>query len=1526
MIRLIPLGIFTLLFIPSLFAQSGQYPYPLWPSDPIPGWPGVNADEEHTIEKLTDRKRPKDPRPALYGHPEFLAYPGAVHHLRGFLQRYLPPLPIYNHNTLHKNFILHQQPDYAGRCTDFAEPVYYNPMYGKRSRTKQNRPAVKVLPLKRGDTIKFTIGKLNHTLYALRPIVAAPGVTTVEEHKLLFFKLRINDLDDPAKMNGYILRAPCLDNFYAVTEFNFRSHADGREFRAELSLLPHSDIDVVLHNVDLHSRFGELARRRGKKRAVEGGWLPTDQSKWQTIWEKNHKKNPRQYDDFIKNRYADRTPEEQKAHDDLVWEFWVAPLNTNRGGWGWYLQKIDSTPLRLAPAPEEWKEKARRYQEFAEACLKSEGIYKKLDFKRLNPFLELDEGKAWLDTKGEYQAQTPAYQLKDVGVHKLGTWKNEIVDGKPKRVYAPGDKLGMAADLDLSGKTPLLKGQKADLNQIRFRGKLNINGKPVGNTIRETHLVSKDWRYFDETLRVGVRRIVEVKPGFYYDTNRLDWGSSVTSLGNHFHHISPWVMYGIRQNIRDQAMKFVRYVYSLPANVPVHSLAFISGYEGLDRALYKIGDRRIGSGALPSDIRFYDVVYPFLANDKEFVQAVGRYIPWIETPDDLITMLDTYLIQDFANNIMKSRSFTDHEQSKMMMTCVLIQDDTSISDPWMEFLFTRGWEYPQALSGFGDNIITGTTRDGGTSIGSYYYGLGGGMAALEMLGRYMQNGGNPKYDITDPRQCPSTRQKGYFVIEGSAAGRINPGIGDVGGPAEYYGRMVNNPNVQKIHEAAWRWTNDPKFAWELVNTWSRSGQSDEEWAEIEAAAKMCPRDPFLMNRSRILSDWNGFLTLHSGASIQLANQEWQGGNLPHYSNDPRLIREAAIRVGTGWGHEHYDTLDLRLFAFGLTMTGDFNQRKAYGKPSHFLTLVHNLVVVDRKNWMGHAWIRDLFDAPGSPYLTAESIAPQEIKDVKLYRRQVAMINVEDGTESKNENPLADPKIKLPSQYVFDVFRVSGGSEHAYGFHGCVDDGFDVNVKNKEAATGGFLQPFWPTRPTTNLQGGAIGGWSIRKTPEFWSADPDGNHLVATWKLFPKADKRMARGFAPVPGDKFTRLTLVNPEESRILHGIARSSGMDGYYGRCLYVVKGKWAETPADPAQAVAPTGKDSVFVALIEPYAGEPSIVSQRQLAIANNEQDALRAVAVEVKTNNGHTDLLFADGRSERVREIRNPKSVIRIAAEYAYVSRDAQSIRQATITGGKHLSIPGLLTLEVETARYEATVTKVSYLNRVVTLKGKIPERLAGHFFEVGNRFTKTAAGFIDASGNNIHKTSYEVSKIKNKLFGKTELTLRKGIEIMRTRVRFADPKTGKIRGAISMMRHRGRDRGLVASNDAITKLWRVTYTGGNRHKGHTFNLSPMEPESEGPAFTAADFPFGDGIRIWEFGPDDIFSIQTGVSIRRRGNGVYEVYATSPFKLKLGSKKFKWSADGKSWKALSSQDGFVSITETQLSSSNTLLIKAE
>ena len=182
----------------------------------------------------------------------------------------------------------------------------------------------------------------------------------------------------------------------------------------------------------------------------------------------------------------------------------------------------------------------------------------------------------------------------------------------------------------------------------------------------------------------------------------------------------------------------------------------------------------------------------------------------------------------------------------------------------------------------------------------------------------------------------------------------------------------------------------------------------------------------------------------------------------------------------------------------------------------------------------------------------------------------------------------------------------------------------------------------------------------------------------------------------------------------------------------------------------------------------------------------------------------------------------------------------------------------------------------------------------------------------------------------MFGKTQLTLRKGMEIMRTRIRSADPKTGKIKGAISMMRLLGRDRGLVASNDAITKLWRVTYAGGNRHHGHTFNLLPMNSDSNDPVFTGADFPTGGGIRIWEFGHGDKFSIQTGVSIHRISKSnepaTWEVYATSPFRINFGDSNFKWSIDGSTWGRLPQKQGFCRITDIQLSPENRFFLRAE
>jgi len=1511
----------SLLVGPHLEAEQGQgmHPYPLWPSEPVPGWPGVGADEEHTVEKIQEliQGRPSDPRPAIYGQPEFQAYPGAVHHLRRDLQRYVPPYPMCNAKTLVKNFVLNQMAGHKGRCVEFAEPVYYNPMYRPRIPTKQRCPAVRAYPWKPGSApIKLELGKLKQSMYVIRPICAAPGVTAVWPATCAWVKLRINDLpNDPETMNGYELLGRVIDNFYVVQDFYFQSRGDGRTFRAELSLLAKSDRDVLLYNIDLHDRFAELAKRRGKKRTTL-----TDVEKRRARWEENRKKNAKQWARLQKQN---RTPEDQKHFDDLVWRLSLPPMNAlyaNGRGIQFYDFK-NMTRDSLLRAPAEWERLVSQY-DLADAPGKDRYILFTHGHARPKGplFIAPKDGKLYFDRSGYPHVDPPRYEVRDALVYRQAVKEADAGGGKKRKQVVPGELLGELAELDpasvKSGRITTLKdatGAEIKPQKAWIEGKFYEDGKLVDDKPRR---ISYFTRFYDKRLRNGLSYEREIEPGLYYDARTV----MCLMRAGLFHRdvrwtgaIGSWLSYGHRQNVRDQAMKFVRLVYQLSSLRVSHDIALIKQKEGPDRQPLRHYQRAPEGRYL---IPFYDAIFEFVSTDKEFATAVGRYLPWVKTPDDVVELIDTRLVQDYANRMMKYRYFYDHGQAALLLTAVTVQDDSSISDPWMEFLFTRGWEYPQALSGLGDNLVTGSTRDGGTTIGSFAYALGGHTKTTELLETYIRNGGNRKYDLTDPRQYPSTRLHPYLVIEGNAAGRINPGIGDVGGPAEYYARFATAPSVIR---AGWRWHRDPKFAWDLVNTHGRGGETDEEWAEIEAAAKRCPRDPFLMNRSRALTGWGAYIT--SGVE----------------HDDFRLRREAALRIGTGWGHAHHDTLDLRLFAFGCTMSGDFNQRPAYGWPPHWKTRCHNVVEVDGKDWMSHAWVRNLFDAPGSSYVSAESVAPYGLEHVKLFRRQVALVDVEDsrssalqsGVEAGQQtgpttNPERDPDASMPSLYVFDVFRVSGGTTHTYCFHGCVDDVFEANVKRRRLPTPdenspdrGYLAPFrW------NVEGDRKG----REGPDYWVGKCAGRDLTATWGLARKSEEYMLapgrpKGGVLTPERKYTRLTLLNQRRSTILHAIARHKGGEGYYGRCLYAQKNVARRSAADLASERAP-GLESVFVALIEPYAGEPSITEQRQLKILDNDGDALDAVAVEVGLNSGRTDLLFTDGRPDRTRTVITKRGflgkgreTVTVAAEYAYLSHDEHGLRQATLTGGARLSAPGI-SIEVGVPRYDGLVTEVDYLDRKATVEGAIPGRLSGHTFEVGN---------------DLHKTSYETSKIESD-GDRTVITMRKGLEIMRTRVREADPKTGKVIGSIAMFRRRGRDAGLVGSDDNLTKFWRVAYSGGDRHAGHEFTLTAMDPEADGPAFTREDFPSGAGLRVWEFGVGDTVGIQTGVSVRRlrivNRVVVYEVFATSPCRLTPAGACAAWSPDGKTWQALApdtqTAQATFHLTETLLGARRRIYLK--
>lgn len=152
-----------------------------------------------------------------------------------------------------------------------------------------------------------------------------------------------------------------------------------------------------------------------------------------------------------------------------------------------------------------------------------------------------------------------------------------------------------------------------------------------------------------------------------------------------------------------------------------------------------------------------------------------------------------------------------------------------------------------------------------------------------------------------------------------------------------------------------------------------------------------------------------------------------------------------IRIGHGVGHSHFDGLHLQIHAHGLPMTVDGVQRGGYSEPGDRNTRVHNTVEVNGKNWLGHSWVRALTDSEDAPYIRvrgAHSYAE------KLFERQVALIDVDEGKgssqnltpEQMGPEPKGLPKgVVTPNSYVFDVFRVGGGSLHRYCFHATVND-------------------------------------------------------------------------------------------------------------------------------------------------------------------------------------------------------------------------------------------------------------------------------------------------------------------------------------------------------------------------------------------------------------------------------------------------------------------------------------------------------
>lgn len=843
----------------------------------------------------------------------------------------------------------------------------------------------------------------------------------------------------------------------------------------------------------------------------------------------------------------------------------------------------------------------------------------------------------------------------------------------------------------------------------------------------------------------------------------------------------------------------------------------------------------------------------------------------------------------------------DHGTTTMAIRLATINHDPKASQPMMDYLFSRTWDYPLPLSGIQDYIVTGTTRDGTTSIGSFFYTAGGSpfLPVADMITTYIENGGDRKYNLADPAHFPKPFFGAYFNLDGRVAGYWPLGVGDVGGLLSYGHGLDYQSEAVRL---GWKYLRDPRLAWIVKFYHGRKSESDAEWQALEQAAANQSRNPWMDNKSRALASWSGIL--ESGTQ----------------HDDYRFKRAVTLRVGVGHGHAHNDTLDLQMFAFGLQMSPDGGQRPNYGRPECQLSMTHNVVEVDgdgnrEGDWQGHSWIRTLSDIPGARMMQAKAIPPSNKSQVRLAERTVALIDVDEGEVatqypsdlSLRPGTVYSKDIVLPNSYVVDFYRVAGGKRHTYCFHGCADDPFEVNATNqtKVPLKGVDINPPKSVEATDNLEVSYLRKYVLEGFQGAGEVPKDGT-VVASWRVgrepytFETKSSNVEEGktktyrcpapephmygvnYDPQSPRKYTRLHLLDQAGARVLWGrwvSAPYTSNSGQWVTNLHVMHG-------------GDKDRESVFAGVIETHAGETFIESVASMRIQKNEENALRAMAIEVNLKDGQRHFVFQDGRPDQMRTVSAKGVKFEVSAQYAFIATDALGLKQASVSGARVLDVPGLIKIEPAVREYTAHVNQINHPSRQIDVPELLPEALIGHsFWDVGNTD---------------HRTSLEVLSLKQRADRKgTSIKFRKGLEIVSTRVRNVDTESGIVTGKLVSIEmgteedngmKTGMTRGLWASNESVTKWWRCEYIGGNRSKGFDYKLT-------GTPVTSKDFPIGGAIRIWELGATDDLRLSTWASVRRdpRNDEGFIIESNVALKLALpvSSRLVEVSSDRLEWK---------------------------
>ncbi|MCE9631310.1 MAG: hypothetical protein K8S94_11440, partial [Planctomycetia bacterium] len=625
----------------------------------------------------------------------------------------------------------------------------------------------------------------------------------------------------------------------------------------------------------------------------------------------------------------------------------------------------------------------------------------------------------------------------------------------------------------------------------------------------------------------------------------------------------------------DAALALVRLAYDWPAlEMSLHEQRLCShspDYEhptdwtrGRNGKLFYAG----WSGGMQVDLMTaYDQLFPYIQGNQIFADSVNRFIPWVKTPDDVVALLDQYLVfagvRDFERGLMRVAPVTD------IAATVLGPHPATAKFYDLTSQVTALWPYSGTYQ---EIYATALNRCGAYHIGSLGYMLGSAgntLTKAAQLAAAQRQGVALKMDISDLNRFTKVRGASEYLIDVWVAGGFPFMVGDdAGGP--HSGRE-HGDRILKIHAEgnrhAFDLTGSPRHAWLLAN---RFGQTSPEI--VKAAAGQ--RDPILHARSRVVPDW--------GAVVEAGSDE----------TDVLKKTAATLRLGTGQGHAHADYLDLNLFGLGLPVAVDLACRNegnhTWSRPSATWAFLHNHAIAhdtdDPKvagGQDGEPWLR-AFEPP----LVRASYVDKS-GAVRIDREVFLMPVGDDGTH-----------------YCLDIQRLAGGANHTWCFHGCESQGIDVNtpLEAKEVR--------WTDRLLDGSQKAGrapatlVATWTMTREARDVPHDFNGGGVIKT-----------VAAEQAVLGDRYdaalpparTRATLLGVEGDTVLEGSPFSQ-------RYAYAFPFLWV-------QRQAKAGTTSVYPAVYEWYRGDTPVVKKAEIV-------SREPLVVRVTTTSGQVDTYSLDG----------------------------------------------------------------------------------------------------------------------------------------------------------------------------------------------------------------------------------------------------------------------------------------------------------